>query len=195
KRHEIVMRTIFYTTRMGRVLSVNAAQERPLEQQGRVIRTGIFKEPAPGAVRVGPLGLEGDRIVDRRYHGGPDKAVYGYAREDYAWWEKELGRPLPAGTFGENLTLEGLELEGTRAGDILAAGTARLQAVSPRIPCRTLAARMGDPRFARRFQQAARFGVYFRVLTPGDVKAGDEARWESRSADGDLIVELGRRKG
>jgi MOSC domain-containing protein YiiM len=180
---------------MGRVLSVNAARERPLEQQGRVIRTGIFKEPAAGAVRVGPLGLEGDHIHDRRYHGGPDKAVYGYAKEDYAWWEKELGKPLPPGVFGENLTLEGLELEATRAGDILAAGTARLQAVSPRIPCRTLAARMGDPGFAKRFQQAGRFGVYFRVLTPGEVKAGDAARWESRNGEGALIVELGRRDG
>lgn len=180
---------------MSRVVSVNLARERPLEQPGGVIRTGIFKEPAPGAVAIGPLGLDGDAIVDKRYHGGHDKAVYAYAREDYAWWEAELGKPLPPGTFGENLTLEGADLGSARAGDVLAVGAVRLQAVSPRIPCRTLAARMGDPKFAKRFQQAARFGVYCRVLTPGSVRAGDPVRWESRAEGGELIVDIGRRKG
>lgn len=178
---------------MGRILSVNTARKRELLQQGKKIDTGIFKEPASAAVSVGPLGLERDHIHDRRFHGGPDKAVYAYAREDYLWWEEQLGKPLAPGTFGENLTLEGCDLSSARAGDVLAAGTARLEAVSPRVPCRTLAARMDDPLFAKRFQQAARFGIYFRVATTGRVKAGDQARWESRGA-GPLITDLGRRK-
>lgn len=179
---------------MGKVLSVNVARERPLFYRGKERPTGIFKEPASGAVAVGPLGLNGDRIVDTKYHGGPDKAVYGYCAEDYAWWEGQLGKPLPPGTFGENLTLSGLDLAGARAGDVLRAGEVRLQAVSPRIPCATLAARMGEAGFAKRFQQAERFGVYFRVLTPGTVRAGDAASWESRG-EGTLIAELGRRRG
>lgn len=179
---------------MGRVLSVNVARERPLFYRGKERATGIFKEPAAGAVAVGPLGLEGDSIVDKRFHGGPDKAVYGYAAEDYAWWEGELGKPLPPGTFGENLTLEGLDFASVRAGDVLRAGAALLEAVSPRIPCATLAARMGDAGFAKRFQKAARFGVYFRVLSRGTVRAGDAAAWERRG-EGALIADLGRRKG
>ena len=177
---------------MGRVVCVNRARERELLQQGKTIRTGIFKEPVAGPVSVGPLGLQGDCIADSRYHGGPDKAVYAYAVEDYAWWEAELGKTLAPGTFGENLTLAGMDLALARAGDVLKAGTTRLQAVSPRIPCRTLAARMGDPKFVKRFQQAARFGIYFRVLAPGAVQAGDAAEWESRG-QGESIVEMGRR--
>lgn len=179
---------------MGRILSVNvSAPGRTLRLRGRDAATGIFKEPAARAVAIGPLGLESDVIVDTRYHGGTEKAVYAYAGEDYAWWEKELGRPLPPGTFGENLTLEGVDLASTRVGDVLAAGTALLVATSPRTPCSTLAARMGDPKFVKRFFAAGRLGVYFRVARPGEAKAGDAAGWEKRAADGALLLDLARR--
>jgi len=181
---------------MGRLLSVNVSPPgRTLRLRGRDEATGIFKEPVTRAVAIGPLGLEGDVIVDTRYHGGTEKAVYAYAAEDYAWWEKELGEPLPPGTFGENLTLEGVDLSGARVGDVLAVGDVRLEATSPRTPCGTLAARMGDPKIVKRFLHAERLGVYFRVARPGAVKAGDAAGWESRAESGALLLDLARRPG
>src|SRR5579859_3674869 len=92
-----------------RLLSVNVGQPR-LNPWKDVKLTGIDKRPVDGPVMVTParakgmVGLSGDRAYDVRNHGGPDQAVYAYAREDLDFWEAELGRTLPDGVFGENLT-------------------------------------------------------------------------------------------
>lgn len=158
----------------GRVVSVNLADVRTLRRRGKAVETGIWKLPADGRIAAGAEGLAGDRQADRRVHGGPDLAVYAYAAEDYAWWEEQLGRPLGPGTFGENLTLEGVEVTQALVGERWAAGTALLEVSSPRIPCWKLAAKMDDPRFVRRFAKAGRPGGYLRVLQPGTIAAGDE---------------------
>lgn len=158
----------------GHVVSVNLAEIRVLQRRGKPVQTGIWKLPVSGRVAAGREGLEGDRQADRRVHGGPDRAVYAYAREDYAWWEEELGRPLPAGTFGENLTLAGVEVSRAVVGERWAIGTTVLEVSSPRIPCWKLAAKMEDGRFVKRFAQARRPGSYLRVLEPGTIAAGDE---------------------
>lgn len=181
-------------TSPGRVFSVNVAKSRTVTYRGRPMTTGIFKEPAAGPLSVGPLGLEGDFIADPRYHGGPDKAVYAYAAEDYAWWEEQLGRKLAPGLFGENLTLSGIDLCGARVGDVLKVGGVTLEAREPRLPCSRLGMKMGDARFIKRFLKAERWGVYFGVLKPGLVRAGDAALWESRAVGSELIVAVGRRK-
>ena len=106
-----------------RLLSVNLGVERTLERKNRVEQTGIFKLPTAEAVKAGKLGLEGDVILDKKNHGGPDQAVYVYGAADYAWWSDELGTEIAAGTFGENLTIS--ELESARfnvGGDISGAG-------------------------------------------------------------------------
>lgn len=106
-------------------------------------------------------------------HGGPFKAVYSYAHEHYAFWEGELGRALPPGMFGENLTLEGLD-EGTiMVGDRFSVGDAILEAAQPRLPCYKLGLRFGDAGMVRRFMKSGRFGTYFRVIDEGEVGAGD----------------------
>ena len=136
--------------------------------------TAIDKQPQTGPVAVTVDGLAGDGVGDTRHHGGPDQAVYAYGTPDYAWWEAELHRPLAPGTFGENLTIEGLESAGLAIGDRLVAGDVTLEVTSPRIPCATLAARMDDKGFIRRFRDARRPGVYLRVIEPGAIAVGDE---------------------
>lgn len=153
------------------VLSVNVGQARPSDAK-RVGKTGIFKQAQTEPVWVGTLGLAGDAICDTENHGGADQAVYIYGTPDYDWWAAELGRPLAPGTFGENLTISGFVSADYAVGDCLQIGDVTLQITSPRLPCVTLARRMDDPAFLKRFRAAERPGVYCRVLQAGPVAAG-----------------------
>jgi MOSC domain-containing protein YiiM len=171
----------------GRVVSVNLAQIRTLRRRGELVETGIWKLPAKGRVAVGTEGLAGDRQADRRVHGGPDLAVYAYASEDYAWWEQELRKPLPPGTFGENLTLEGIDVTDALVGERWSVGTALLEVTSPRTPCWKLAAKMEDQRFVKRFAKARRPGGYLRVIEPGAIEAGDQVAVVERPEHGITI--------
>jgi MOSC domain-containing protein YiiM len=174
------------------VSSVNVADHPSRLKVGRrLTSTGIDKLPTDQPVEVERLGLRGDTIWSKRHHGGPDQAVYVYGEDDYAWWASELGRPLPAGTFGENLTVAGLATGASIVGDRLHIGDAVvLEVTCGRIPCGTLTARMGIRAFSRRFRLAARPGLYCRVIETGAVRAGDAVRYEP-SADSTLgIVEF-----
>jgi MOSC domain len=103
---------------VGSVVSVNVGEPREVEWAGRRVRTAIWKTPTEGRVPVERDNLLGDAQADLRVHGGPDKAVYAYASEDYRWWEGQLGAPLDPGTFGENLTTEGVELDSAVIGEV-----------------------------------------------------------------------------
>ncbi len=155
------------------LLSVNVGKVQPIENGKKSGKTGIYKIPTSAPVQIGRLGLEGDAIVDTENHGGEDQAVYAFGSADYEWWSSELGRDLPPGTFGENLTISELESAPVNIGDRLRVGAAVLEVTAPRIPCVTLAARMGDPTFVKRFRHAERPGLYCRVIEPGAACAGD----------------------
>jgi MOSC domain-containing protein YiiM len=155
------------------VISVNVGQERPILRGKPSGRTGIYKIPTAAPVRVTPLGLEGDAIVDTQNHGGLDQAVYVFTALDYAWWSAHLGRELAPGTFGDNLTVSGLESATLRVGDRLRVGQVLLEITAPRIPCVTLAARMEDPQFVKKYRHAEKPGVYCRVIEPGNVAPSD----------------------
>ncbi|MDO5710884.1 MAG: MOSC domain-containing protein [Micrococcales bacterium] len=137
--------------------------------------SAIDKRPVPGPIAVHELGLAGDRQVNRRHHGGPDKAVYAYAREDLDWWERRLGRALAPGLFGENLTTAGMAVSDAVIGSVWRVGSdgLMLQVTMPRTPCATFERRMAEPRWVQRFAAAGRIGTYLRVLAPGAVAAGD----------------------
>jgi MOSC domain-containing protein YiiM len=141
-------------------------------------QTGIFKEGQRESVFIAKLGLAGDTICDTENHGGVDQAVYVFGTPDYAWWSQTLSRELLPGTFGENLTISGLESARLTIGDRFYIRDVVLEVTAPRIPCVTLATRMGDPTFVKRFRKAERPGVYCRVIQEGDVQAGDDVRLE-----------------
>ena len=156
------------------IISINVGRPESLEHGSRSIVSGIRKRPVLGQVLVGEESLDGDTICNLEHHGGPDQAVYVYRSEDYAWWTHELSTDCPPGTFGENLTVQGLP-DDVAVGDRLLSGEVVLEATSPRIPCSTLAARMQDANFGLRFRRARRPGFYFRVLNSGSLERGDRA--------------------
>ena len=156
------------------MLSVNVARLRDLRVlDGRTIRTGLFKEPVAGPVMARRVGLEGDTIGDPRLHGGEEKAVYAYAKEDVEWWEGELGRGLEEGFFGQNITLSGLDASAAVVGEHWRVGGATFEVAGPRLPCFKLAARVGDRGFEKRFGRAGRPGAYLRVVEEGELGPGD----------------------
>ena len=157
----------------GRVLSVNVGTPRSFEFNGRQARSAIWKSPVVGRVAARGVNLEGDDQADRKAHGGPDKAVYAYAVEDLRWWESELGRSLSVAEFGENLTTEGIDVNGALVGERWQVGTTLLEVSEPRVPCWRLGVRMDDMTFVRRFSEALRPGAYLRILSEGSVGAGD----------------------
>lgn len=154
-----------------RLLSINVGRAEPIAAKSG--QSGIFKSPVAQADVTG-AGIDGDVIVDVKNHGGPDQAIYAYARADYDWWEATLGRPMPNGTFGENLTLDRWPAEVICVGDRLQIGPVLLEVTSPRIPCATLEARMGVKGFVTTFLKAGRPGPYLRVLEAGTIEPGQE---------------------
>ena len=157
---------------MLKILSVNVGKAEPFEHTTPKV-TGIFKKPQTGPVHIGAYGLNDDAICDLDHHGGLDQAVYLYGQPDYDFWSRELGRELEPGTFGENLTMANLESARINLGDRFMLGSLVMEVNSPRIPCRTFAARMDDKYFAKKFLAANRPGIYCRVLSEGPVTAGD----------------------
>jgi MOSC domain-containing protein YiiM len=177
-------RVVGETVVEGRLLAVNVGAVRQIELAGQARTTAIWKLPVSGRVAVRGVNLAGDDQADRRAHGGPDKAVYAYAREDYAWWERQLDRTLDPGMFGENLTTEGIDLTDALVGERWRVGSAVLQVTSPRVPCWKLGARMGDPRFPARFAAAGRPGAYLAILEQGALGAGDRIQVIHRPGHG-----------
>jgi MOSC domain-containing protein YiiM len=170
---------------------VNVGRPREVEWFGRAVETAIFKEPVEGPIFAAGVNLTGDDQADRRVHGGPDKAIYSYALEDYDWWAAELGRPLVPGTFGENLTVRGIDLNSAAIGDRWRVGGAVLEVAQPRQPCFKLGMRMGDAGFVEQFEDARRPGAYHRIVEPGSIAAGDAITVEPAAAPVVRIGDLG----
>ncbi len=166
---------------MPRVISVNVGLPKQLSvRRGRPMMSAIGKLPVEGPVRVEGINLAGDLQADRRVHGGPDKAVYAYAREESDWWAQELGREIVDGMFGENLTTAGVDVSGARIGERWRIGTVELEVCQPRLPCSKLGLRFADLRMVKRFGQASRPGAYLRIVTEGELQVGDELTVVSR---------------
>ena len=179
--------------------SVNVGRPRAgIRPRGRM--TAIDKRPVeavelrdPGPKRGGlGSGVVGDEIVTRRHHGGSAQAVYAVAREELDWWGAELGRDLPDGLFGENLTTAGLDVDGAVVGERWRVGTALLEVTGPRVPCATFAAWMGERGWVRRFSERGRTGAYLAVVEPGVVSRADAVAVVDRPAHGITVPEVFR---
>lgn len=168
----------------ARVLSVNVGHVREVTWQGRTVRTGMLKHPVAGRVPVRGVNLDGDDQADRTAHGGADKAVYAYAQEDYRYWREREGVDALPGLYGENLTVEGMDLRRAVVGERWRVGTAVLEVAQPRLPCAKLGIRMHDAGFPRRFQAAGRPGAYLRIVVEGDIAASDHVQVVHRPSHG-----------
>ncbi|MCW2813525.1 MAG: hypothetical protein JWN84_980 [Nocardioides sp.] len=182
---------------MSVLRAVNVGRPRPAAWT-TIGRTSIDKTTVHGPVAVGELGLAGDEVSNRRHHGGPDKAVYAFAREDLDRWADVLGQPVPDAMFGENLTTAALDVNGAEIGERWRVGDATgdhavLEVTMFRTPCQTFKAWLGrngyDERaWLRRFADDLRPGAYLRVVVPGTVRAGDPIEVVHRPGTGVTVT-------
>ncbi len=157
-----------------KLISINVSLPRLVSVHGKEVETGIFKLPVSGPIVVGKLNLEGDGQADLSVHGGPDKAVYLYSWDNILYWKRVLQRDdLGPGSFGENLTVEGLSESEVAIGDEFAIGTARFVVTQPRLPCFKLALALETPSITKTFLESGRTGFYLRVLQEGAIQPGD----------------------
>lgn len=176
----------------AQVLSIQVGRPKTYTWLGHEVQTSIYKNRVHGPVRAAGVNLEGDDQADRKQHGGSDKAVYAYAREDQEWWEYELQQSLPFGIFGENLTTRGLDLHAAVVGQTWQIGSAVLQVSEPRTPCWKLGLRMRDSKFPRRFAASRRTGVLLRILSEGTLTAGDPIEVRAAPAHGVTVGTVNR---
>jgi MOSC domain-containing protein YiiM len=164
----------------ARVVSVAVGRGRSAPWAGGLRRTAIDKRPVAAAVQVGMLGLAGDEQVDKAHHGGTEQAIYAYAREDLDWWATRLGRELRDGMFGENVTTQGLDVNGAVIGEVWRFGGIVVQVTSPRVPCVVFRNWLDEKGWIKAFRLAGRPGAYLRVCKPGMLRAGDPIEVLSR---------------
>jgi len=176
-----------------KVVSVNVGVPREVLWKGRLVSTGIFKEPVTGRVAVRRLNLDGDRQADLTVHGGPDKAVYVYPSEYYQFWREQFPElALPWGMFGENLTVLGMVDTDVCIGDRFRVGSALLEVKQPRLPCYKLALKFQRDDILKRFLKSEFTGFYFAVLEEGEVAAGDAITLVRRDESGVAVADITR---
>ena len=176
-----------------KIVSVNVGLPREIFHEGRMIRTGIFKNPVAGRVRVKALNIEGDRQADLTVHGGASKAIYAYPVEHYEFWRREFPDvEFPSGSFGENLTTEGLLEKELNIGDRLCVGSVELMVTEPRLPCYKLNAKFSREDMVKRFLRSRRTGFYFSVAREGEIGAGDDVDFLSRDENRVSVADITR---
>jgi MOSC domain-containing protein YiiM len=176
-----------------KIVSVNVGLPLETSWKGKTVTTGIFKSPVNGSITLRKHNLDGDEQADLSVHGGPTKAVYVYPLQHYAYWRDELAPiDLSYGSFGENLTVEGVDEEGICIGDLFRVGTAQVYVTEPRMPCFKLGIRFGREEMVKRFLKSQRTGFYFGIVEEGQVQAGDTLEPLSRHPDGLRVAAVTR---
>jgi MOSC domain-containing protein YiiM len=176
-----------------KILSLNIGLARDVRWQGKLVSTGIFKEPTKTPVMLRTLNLDGDQQADLTVHGGVDKAVYAYPAEHYGYWRTELsGVDLPWGMFGENFTTEGLLEETIYIGDRFRIGAAEIVVTEPRMPCYKLGIKFGRADIIKRFLASRRTGFYFAVAQGGMVAGGDAMEFIKREQQEISVADITR---
>jgi MOSC domain-containing protein YiiM len=176
---------------MPRLISVNVGIPHELGSvRGRKVSSSIDKQPVDGPVTVKKLNLEGDRQADLTVHGGEYKAVYVYPSENYPFWRTKFpNEDLTWGSFGENLTTEGLLEDSTRVGDRFIIGSAEFEVTQPRMPCYKLGLKFGTSAILKLFLESGRTGFYLRVVREGSLRAGDAITVIKAEGNGPTITE------
>jgi len=174
-----------------KVISVNIGERKVLNYKGKIVETGIFKYPVNHPVFLGTEDVENDAVIDRRYHGGIEKAVYGYSQNHYAYW-KVLYPDLDwnYGMFGENLSISNLEETEIFVGNTYKLGEVLLEVSKPREPCYKLGIRFGTQKILKQFWNSTKCGIYFKVLQTGNVNVGDELIMVNKAENSPTIAEV-----
>ncbi len=158
-----------------KIISTNIGEPQTIEWRGKKVQTGIYKHSVPQPIFLGEEDVANDHVIDRRYHGGIDKACYLYSADHYKYWQRLYpDLEMPWGMFGENLTIEGLHEARIHIGDTFQIGEVIIQATQPRQPCYKLGFRFGTQKIVRQFVDSGFSGVYVRVLQKGEAKSGDK---------------------
>ncbi|HCE54820.1 MAG: MOSC domain-containing protein [Lutibacter sp.] len=174
-----------------KVISVNLGERKVLNYKGKIVETGIFKFPVNHPIFLGTEDVKNDAVIDRRYHGGIEKAVYGYSQNHYAFW-KELYPNLDwnYGMLGENITISNLEETEIYIGNTYKLGEALLEVTKPREPCYKLGIRFGTQEILKQFWNSTKSGIYFKVLQTGNVNVGDELILVNKAENSPTIAEV-----
>jgi MOSC domain-containing protein YiiM len=174
-----------------KLIAVCVGLPREVQWKGRIVSTGIFKEPITERVRMEPLNIDGDRQADLTVHGGTEKAVYAYPMEHYPYWRKQLPEePLPWGAFGENLTVEGFSETTVHIGDRFRIGTAEVMVTQPRFPCYKLNLKFQRDDMVKRFLSSGLSGIYFSVIQAGQIGAGDAIELLQRDSHNITVADI-----
>ena len=176
-----------------KVVSTNIGSPVTFSWNEREVTTGIFKYPVNYPVYLEKEDVIDDNVIDRKHHGGTDKACYLYSADHYNFWKSLYpNMEMPFGLFGENLTVEGLDESNINIGDIFKIGNAVVQVSQPRQPCFKLGFRFGDAKVVKQFSESGFPGLYVRVIQPGEVKTGDEIiiREQKQSMSVQKVFEL-----
>ncbi len=181
----------------AQLVSVNVGMPKDVPWRGKTVHTGIWKTPVDGPVMVRRLNIDGDGQGDLAGHGGEQRAVMVYQTESYDYWRDYLGRDdLQPGQFGENFTVTGLDDRSVCIGDRYRIGDAEFEVTQPRVTCFRVGMRLGVPDMPNLLVSQHRPGFYFRVITEGLVRAGDDivltrrGRHELSVADVDALLYL-----
>jgi MOSC domain-containing protein YiiM len=176
-----------------KILSINVGLPKEVFHEGRIIRSAIFKVPVEGPVRVNALNLDGDQQADLTVHGGPSKAIYIYPAEHYTFWRKELPEvEFPWGSFGENLSTEGLLEKDLNIGDRLCVGSVEIIVTEPRLPCYKLGVKFNRDDMVKRFLKSRRTGFYCAVLREGVISAGEAIHFLRRDENRVSVADITR---
>ena len=157
-----------------KIVSVNIGEKKALKWNGKIYYSGIYKYPVDKPIFLDFEDVKNDRVIDRRYHGGFEKAVYAYGENHYDYWQSVYPHiNFHYGIFGENLTVQELWEEEILVGSIYRLGKALIQVTKPRQPCVKLNIRFNDDQMVKRFWKTSKSGVYFKVIEPGEVAKDD----------------------
>lgn len=174
-----------------KVLSVNIGERKTIVWRGKKVETGIFKYSIDQPIFLGEEDVGNDNVVDRKFHGGIDQAVYGYSIKHYGYF-KNLYPNLDwnHGMFGENITFTDLNEEEITVGSTYQLGECKLEVTKPRQPCFKLGIRFNDPKIIKQFWNSSMSGIYFKVLETGLINVGDQLILLEKSNNTPTIAEV-----
>lgn len=176
-----------------KVISTNKGNSIEINYHGKLVKTGMYKTPVLEGIYLGKEDVQDDSVVDRRYHGGHDKACYWYSADHYDFWKTRFpDLDWQNGMFGENLTINNLDEGNIKIGDVFEIGECLVQVTQPRQPCFKLNYRFSCDSMVKEFIKAGFPGIYIRVLKEGTIKKGDQLTLKERNENSLSVREIYR---